>query len=560
MLRRLRIDPDRRFARRVARLLSAETTGARQPLVGVHQPAPAALLRALDDELPEAEVLLLPRDGSRRHVLMAERGPFDAIVDCRGRRRDSEGPRRRRRMMATIWHLRPGAPYVVPDGGWEVGDEPGAIGSFLRRAARAPQEQLGAERLGPDKHIKAAVKLHLRARAVGADLVLTHDRSDVLVKLREDEADAYLRAGPARHRIAKELPAEEPPPAPPFREGPTRRTPPLDRPIHRASPSLREYRDIVVAPRQIVSDGRILLPDTYRHNQARILAHDHLADLATRFAVRRSPLPDRIPTLEGTFLHLDNEVRGHFGHLLTETVGRLWTWPEALAIDPDVRVLVGATAARPQLAGYEFDLLAAAGIPRDRIVLIEEPVRVERLISGTGLFSNPEYVHPRIAETWQSLGDALAATAEPRAWPDRFFVSRRIAKRACVNGAEVEAIFADHGFEIVFPEDYSLGEQVELFRSGQVIAGYAGSGMFQTMFVSRPLHVIQIASRVYRPRNEYLIAAVHGHRLDAVVCEPQPYAGKKRIQAPFRYDERREGPFLRGILDELPLRQTDPSL
>jgi capsular polysaccharide biosynthesis protein len=131
-------------------------------------------------------------------------------------------------------------------------------------------------------------------------------------------------------------------------------------------------------------------------------------------------------------------------------------------------------------------------------------------------------------------------------------VSRRIAKRACLNSDQLESEFQAVGFEVVFPEDHPLGHQVALFRHAEVIAGYGGSGMFQTLFVPEPKHVIQIASEAYGPRNEYMIAAVLRHRLDSVVCRAEPFDGDKPMHAPFRYDPAREGPFLREILAALP--------
>jgi capsular polysaccharide biosynthesis protein len=329
----------------------------------------------------------------------------------------------------------------------------------------------------------------------------------------------------------------------------------MDRPISRSALSLRDYRDVVVAAPQVVIDDRLLLPDTYRHNQARMMGHKALADLAPGFAVPVTPIPGDLPRLEGTFVHLDNESRGHFGHLLTETLSRMWTWEKGLEIDPDARAIVGATRRRPQIAESEFEFYAACGIPRDRIVLIDDgrPVRVERLISGTPMWSQPHYVHPRIKETWQRVGDTLAAQAPAgEDWPRRIFVSRRIAKRACLNSDQLESEFQAVGFEVVFPEDHPLGHQVALFRHAEVIAGYGGSGMFQTLFVPEPKHVIQIASEAYGPRNEYMIAAVLRHRLDSVVCRAEPFDGDKPMHAPFRYDPAREGPFLREILAALP--------
>ena len=104
--------------------------------------------------------------------------------------------------------------------------------------------------------------------------------------------------------------------------------------------------------------------------------------------------------------------------------------------------------------------------------------------------------------------------------PLRLFCSRRPGKRTCHNAAEVEALFAAHGFTVVFPEDHPLPEQARMVREADVVAGFAGSGMFQIAFAGGPKHVILVGSESYTASNEYLISSVVGHRLDLVLCRP----------------------------------------
>lgn len=543
--------PEAGRADQIAGLLADRLRGVARPRVAVLLPASARLTSAIRAALPDAELVEAPPDVSERHVLLTATGPFDGVVDRQvGPRRKRAVAARRRRFLTTAYHLRAGGVYLVPGGASELGASPGALGRLLRNAEQAPEGSLVAARarMSLRTTIRIAVRDHVTAHVVGDHLVLSHDLPDVRVKLREDEFDALIADEIVPHRLLKVIPAGDPPAPPPLREGPEPGRPRTDRPITRAELRFREYRDVVVAPKQLVFDGRLLLPDSYRHNQWPVLRHDLMLDVAGRFAVPREPQPADPPRLEGTYLHLDNEHRGHFGHLMTESLSRTWTWPEALAIDPDVRVLVGATRVRPRPLEYEYLLMEACGIPRDRIDVIDSPVRVDRLLSGSPMFSHPEFVHPLIVDTWRRAGDALAAQAEDRERPRRIFIGRRSDKRGCINGAELEAEFIASGFEVIFPEDYSLPEQVALFRNAEVIGGYAGSALFQIAFVPEPTHLIRISGSTYRPRNEYLMAAVLGHRIDAVIC---PGEGRT-IHASYRYDPDREGPWLRQILGELP--------
>jgi capsular polysaccharide biosynthesis protein len=539
-------------AEEVAVLLRSDLAGEPHPLVALRQPPLPGLDEVLRSTLPSAEIIDVPDDDAdARLSLLVRRGPLDAVVEVGGDVDVDRGAR----FEDTFWHLAPGRPYVVPGGAAKGGRSSGDLATLLRQVTGGPGEPLRARRRRAREHARLALANHVRRRVVGDHLLLDHDLPDVLVKIREDAANTLLIGDDrTRHRLLGVIPAGDAPDPPRYREGPEPRTT-VAAPIGRATLSLRDYRGVVVAAPQIVVDGRVLLPDTYRHNQAPVLWHKALADVAPGFAVPRTQIPPDLPLLEGTFVHLDDEARGHFGHLLTETLSRMWSWERALDLDPDARVVVGANRARPDIAEWEYAFYEACGIPRDRIVLvgIGRPVRVERLISGTPMWSQPHYVHPRIRETWRRVGDALALTASVRSdWPRRIFASRRIAKRGCLNGEQLEAEFTRTGFEVVYPEDHPLGDQVALFRNAEVIAGYGGSGMFQSLFVPEPRHLIQVVSEAYSPRNEYLISAVLGHRLDAVVCRAEEFHKRKKMHAPFRYDPEREGPFLRELLESLP--------
>ncbi|GAA4084871.1 glycosyltransferase family 61 protein [Nocardioides kongjuensis] len=543
--------PGRRFAWRrrrpsgripddaVVGLVAAHLAGRADALVVVIGASGTAdRLRAAG---PHWRVLHADAPPAERLVDLALAGRAEVIVDL------SDGEQRLRRFHADFFHLAAGGAYVVPGAAGELGPSPGPLGAFLAECWAGDAEPLRAGKRSLTESRRIAVRMHVTGRAEAGALVLTHDLPDVLVKLDEPQGNAYVDRLGGPHRVLSVLAAETPPDARVITEGPEQREPAMDRPVAEAAIALRDYRDVVVDVEQTVMTDLVVLPDTFRHNQWPRLVTRRIADVAPRFGVPMTPVPADLPRLEGTYLHLDNEFRGHFGHLMTEVVSRMWSWPAALEIDPDVRVLVGAARKRPELAAWEYDFYEACGIPRDRVVRIDGQVRVERLLSGTPMFSNPSYVHPRIVETWDRIGDTLAARAAERDRPERIFVARRVAKRACTNADEVEALFVDHGFEVVYPEDHPLGEQVALFRAARVVAGYAGSGMFTTAFVPHPQRLVLLGSTAYTPRNEVLIAAVRRHRIDSVVSR----ADRTDVQSSFRVDLEREGPFLRSVLASL---------
>ena len=322
--------------------------------------------------------------------------------------------------------------------------------------------------------------------------------------------------------------------------------------------TLREYPRPVCSRGQIIASHNVVLPDTYRHHLAPRMVNVYVEESAPRFGrVRRDiSAPDQLP---GAWFNLDSEWPGHFGHLVTELLGRMWAWDHVKREHPDVRCLLTLQHDRvpAELRQFETDLLSAFGIsPRD-VHVFERPCRPEALLSATSMFSLPDYVHPDIVETWDRVGDFLAAQAQPRERPRRIFCTRPGGtKRGCRNTPEVEELFRRQGFEVIRPEQYPVAEQVAMFRAAEAVAGFAGSGLFTLALCDSPKPVFAVAPTTYTARNEHLIGSVRGHEIVSAWSQPDhdhPEGSwtQEAFGSDFSFDMSEEGVFLRDQLDRL---------
>ena len=478
----------------------------------LHELVPGASVTEFGPDLTPAEL----------HVQMAAAGWFDLIVDT------STGRGRYERAHELVMRLRAGGVLVVrllprkirvKEGGAArrraVADRR-ALAALFGGVGHAAVARLYAES-GNNVNDAERLGLVVDQPFLHAGHFIVKNRAEVLAKIREEEVGGLLDLrgrdfGSVLHVIPGLLfesraKVHESVPDP---------MAPLNASYDVPDMALRVYHDALCVPGQIVAKDNVLLPDTFRHNQSARNGNRYLVEVGPRFAM----LPETTEpvALAGSYFYLDSEFRGHFGHAVTEVISRLWAWDRAKQIAPDLKALMCMNKYR-HLAQYEVDLFGAAGIPAEDIVFSYEPVRVESLYAATPMFSQPAYVHPEIETTWRRIGDALVTgvALEPDT-PRRIFVSRRLSKRPCHNGQEVEALFEEHGFTIVFPEDSPLGAQVALFRSAEVIAGFSGSGLFNVTFASEPKHLIMVGSESYTARNEHMIAAVLGHRVDIATC------------------------------------------
>ncbi|WP_461169255.1 glycosyltransferase family 61 protein [Arthrobacter sp. Z1-15] len=307
--------------------------------------------------------------------------------------------------------------------------------------------------------------------------------------------------------------------------------------------SLRAYTRVTCAPGQVYRMGDILLPDTFRHIRAHRLSSRAIQDAAQWHAVAPATPNTLLP---GTYYALDSEVPGHFGHFTSEVLARTWGWAEAKAKYPGLKALISLAPGESELAGWQLRLLEGAGISGEEIHTISSPVQVERLIGATPMFSNPKYIHRDVAATWQGIGSKLI---DPKVRHAKVFASRKPqAGRGCTNSQEVEEYFRSNGFAVIYPEDLSIQEQVSLFNNADIVAGFAGSGMFSLMFTQEPKKVVIIGSESYDAINEYLFMAGAGGDLTYLWCTPRVPAKEtwslKAFLSDFTFDFGRDGKLL----------------
>jgi capsular polysaccharide biosynthesis protein len=446
-------------------------------------------------------------------------------------------------LLSEVVHLvRPGGVLLVRDLGPEEHDLSDLLGTWL------------AERASTDPEPVQTVVKGVQVERFGRHARVVPERPAYL-KLREEWTNDYLDlVGPGAGRVVLTRPPVRLRSRARVRQnGPSPR--PLPRRYDVPGLSLREYDDVLCLPGQVAVQDGVLLPDSFRHNQRRVLGNKRLVTVTKDFAVPEE-IDAPVQDLAGTYFYLDSSYRGHFGHAMTEQLSRLWAWERAKELFPDLRPLL-LEERRTGIFGFEPELYSAAGVPPDDLVLAPGPVRVERLVAATPMFSQPEYVHPGIAEVWSRVSDALDSRAGEGPFPTRFFCARRHGKRACRNREEVEALFAEYGFTILYPEEYSLADQARMFRRAEAVGGYAGSALFNLLFSTQPTKVVMLASRSYDAQNEYMIASVLGHDMTIGWCRPvrrkpdRPGHDERYFQSPFVFRPEREGRLVRKVLEEL---------
>jgi hypothetical protein len=440
---------------------------------------------------------------ARVHRVLASYGRYDALVDC-GTATSGEQVG----LFRTLFdHLRPGGIYLAapphpadgsPDEVRTSGEETlaGLLGRLSNPSAAAAS--------GPDADGQL-VKTIAAVKFVDVGVVVTR-RTLSLVKLRHTDVATMLptRYGDAWGRFVRTVPsAHISPSSVGTCNDDALREKLLLAEFEVPKLSVYEYRQAVARPRGILQHDDFILPDTFRKWMSLRQRHRHLLD-SSRYFVHGAQLGPVLKELTGEYFWLDHEHR-HFGHFLTETISRLWAWPELKREHPELKLLMHG------LVPYQESILGYFGIDLSDIEIFHEPVRVERLFSAMPAFHIGRYASPLLTEIYQRIATGVPQGTSGR---DRVFLQRQPGMwRECVNAQPLEEFFAVQGFALVRPETLTLPEQAALFRDAKVVAGYIGSQFCGQLFNSGPLDLIGFVNPSYTSNNEYLMATALGHRL-----------------------------------------------
>jgi capsular polysaccharide biosynthesis protein len=84
------------------------------------------------------------------------------------------------------------------------------------------------------------------------------------------------------------------------------------------------------------------------------------------------------------------------------------------------------------------------------------------------------------------LREKLFPHKSEMSFPKRIFISRKKASnRRLFNEKEVFEVLSNYGFEVVYPEDYSIADQITLFNNADYIAGGSGAAFANLLFCNK---------------------------------------------------------------------------
>lgn len=208
---------------------------------------------------------------------------------------------------------------------------------------------------------------------------------------------------------------------------------------------------------------------------------------------------------------IDNEVMfagmisKHFGHFLMESTNRLWYWIENKQLNLD---LVFLKQKRQNILPQFWEFIDLMGIPRNKIHIVEQITCFKKIHIPSVSNNLTNWYSDKILLPFQYVARKVKGGGT-----DKIYLSRTKfrAKTSCFGEDNIEHVFRQNGYKIIYPELLSLREQISYIKDAKEIAGVIGTAMHMELFALNPIKSIVL----YRSDDPVSVQDLIHHALKA---------------------------------------------
>jgi capsular polysaccharide biosynthesis protein len=288
--------------------------------------------------------------------------------------------------------------------------------------------------------------------------------------------------------------------------------------------TLYELRDAIVTPTVINRENKTFSGCVY-DREGKLFRP---TQRTSRNVMWKPADSDSIETTEvceeigGSCIYLGH-FTGHYGHFLLETLSRFWIFDQDISYDKVVFqpfvLPVPKTSFSP--AKVCFDCFS---IKDDKVLIIKKRARFENLLVPTSLMTIYNKANEEQILIYKKIIEhCKRSKGFHKSSPSRIYLSRKnlgirrmtygqkflrlvarslrehstisaSKKRRIINEDEIEKLFVSFGFEAIYPEQIPFEEQVLMYSNADIISGFEGSAMHNSVFMKEGSLAITIRS------------------------------------------------------------------
>lgn len=191
-----------------------------------------------------------------------------------------------------------------------------------------------------------------------------------------------------------------------------------------------------------------------------------------------------IEYVDRTAVVLGISTNTNYFHWLLEAIPRLLLASSHGLLPNDAVVIA------PKMNRWMQEILAAYGLDElDYVNLSDKPHRFSRVIvPARGIENIRTFAHH------SRLTSAIAGKAHSNEKARKLFISRaKSSSRKISNENEILSAASKFGYELIYPEDYTFIQQVDIFSHATHVCGCLGAGLTNLIFSNQKPHLLEFA-------------------------------------------------------------------
>ena len=215
-------------------------------------------------------------------------------------------------------------------------------------------------------------------------------------------------------------------------------------------------------------------------------------------------------------------IVAHYGHFLTECIGRLWYVLEDNNTDSFLLFHGNQSALK---IDFIKEILKQLPIRGDRIIILDRAAQLAEVIIPLPSMTNRGEIFSIHRKLPMKVAETILNAREIEHTDQPLYLSRSklpLGHRVILNEQKFENHLKNYKIKIIYPEELSFTEQIVLFNSHSVIIGPLGSAHHTNMFSLNKLTQIYLchSSTI---KNYYLLDYTNDNSSHYIMCCHRPF-------------------------------------
>lgn len=225
--------------------------------------------------------------------------------------------------------------------------------------------------------------------------------------------------------------------------------------------------------------------------------------------------------LNGSYIY-GGPLAPHYGHFLTECIGRLWYLLDEQKTDSFLLFHGDKSTLK---IDFVKEILHVLPIEKERIIILDCVTELEEVAIPFPSMTNRGEIYSIHKKLPTKVAESILSSQKINHTDQPLYLSRRklpLSNRNILNERKLEECLKSNNVKIIYPEELSFTEQVILFNRHRVVIGPLGSAHHTTMFSLDKLTQVYLCHAATM-QNYYMVDYINNNSSYYIMCCYRPF-------------------------------------